>query len=103
MLRDLEFRQMRFGMGPKLGGVQFAAIGKHHGSADLLAKHTVGDGKGDHLLDGRMFHQHVIDLERRDLLAAAVDDFLEASGDFQIAVTIEESLVAGTEPATGET
>ena len=99
MFRNLEFRQMRFGIGAKPGGVQFAAIGKHHGSADLLAEHTVCNSKGDHLLDGRMFHQHIVDFEGRDLLAAPVDDFLEASGDFQITVAIEEPLVAGAEPA----
>ena len=59
-------------------------------------------GEGDDLRHRRMIHQHLVDLERRDLLAAAIDDLLQPAGDAQIAVLVEHALVAGVEPAMGE-
>ena len=49
-----------------------------------------------------MREQHLVDLARRDLLAAAVDQLLEAPDQRQIAVGVEKALVAGAEPAVGE-
>src|SRR3546814_19170082 len=46
-----------------------------------------------------MVHQHLVDLARAHLLAAAVDDLLEAAGDGEIAVGVLDALVAGAEPA----
>src|SRR5690606_27771579 len=54
------------------------------------------------LLHGGMLAEHVVDLPRADLLAAAVDDLLQPAGDGQIAVLVEHALVAGTEPAVDE-
>ena len=54
------------------------------------------------LRHGGMVHQHGIDLQRADLLAAAIDDFLEPAGQPQIAVRVDRPLVAGAEPAVGE-
>ena len=79
-----------------------AALAQHDRGGDLLAELVVRHGEGDDLGDRRMIHQHVVDLERRDLLAAAVDDLLEPAGDAQIAILVEHALVAGVEPAMRE-
>ena len=75
---------------------------QHDGRGDILAELRMRHGEGDDLGDGRMVHQHVVHLERRDLFAAAVDDLLQPAGDAQIAVLVEHALVAGVEPAMGE-
>jgi hypothetical protein len=36
-----------------------------------------------------MVHDHRVELEGRDLLAAAVDDFLEAAGEEEVALLVE--------------
>ena len=46
--------------------------------------------------------QHLVDLARRDLLAAAVDHLLEAPDQRQVAVRVEDALIAGAEPAALE-
>ena len=55
------------------------ALAEHHRRADLLAERAVGNGEGHHLRHGRVIHQHLVDLARRDLFAAAIDDLLEAA------------------------
>ena len=54
------------------------------------------------LLDGGVIHQHDVDLDRRDLLAPAVDQLLEPAGQPQISVALEEALIAGSEPIVDE-
>jgi hypothetical protein len=44
-------------------------------------------------------HQDFIHLARADLLAAAVDDFLEPPGDGDVVLGVFRALVAGAEPA----
>ena len=56
-------------------------------------------GEGDRLGDGRVRQQDLVDLARRDLLAAAVDDLLETAGQVHVALVILVALVAGAEPA----
>src|SRR5205807_7144409 len=46
--------------------------------------------------------QDLVDLPRRDLLAAPVDHLLEPPDQSQVAVGVEYALVAGAEPAVGE-
>src|SRR5262245_58403813 len=46
---------------------------EHHGGVNLLAVLRVGGGEGGDLGHGRVVEQHGVDLQRRDLLAAAVD------------------------------
>ena len=45
----------------------------------LLAPHLVRHAEAHGLGDGRVGQQHLVDLARRDLLAAAVDHLLEAA------------------------
>jgi hypothetical protein len=49
-----------------------------------------------------MGHEYFIHLERGDLLAAAIDDLLEPASDPQETLLIHHPLVAGAEPAVGE-
>jgi hypothetical protein len=64
---------------------------------------SCGIGEGDDLGDRRMVHQDLVDLERADLLAAAVDDSFRRPVMEQIAVGVDQrALVAGAEPAVGE-
>mmetsp|Transcript_29532 Transcript_29532/g.58012 ORF Transcript_29532/g.58012 Transcript_29532/m.58012 type:complete len:232 (-) Transcript_29532:180-875(-) len=74
------------------------ALFQHHGGTDIFAQLGVGHGKGHALPDGGMIGQDTIDLQRADLFAAAIDDFLEASGQGQIALFIKHALIAGAEP-----
>ena len=78
------------------------ALAQHDGGGDFLAKLTMRHSKSDDLGDGWMVHQAFIDFERRDLLTAAIDDFLEATGEAEVALSVKSALVAGAEPAIGE-
>jgi hypothetical protein len=46
--------------------------------------------------------QHVLDLDRRDVLAAGDDDVLAAVLDLDVAVRVHDRQVAGVEPAARE-
>src|SRR5690606_21320366 len=46
-------------------------------------------------------HHGLLDLERRDVLGVADDEVLETTGDPDVAVTIDQTEVAGAEPAIG--
>ena len=52
--------------------------------------------------NGLVPEQHLLHLPRRDLLAAAVDDLLEAPAQEEVAVVVEIALVARAEPPVGE-
>ena len=62
----------------------------------------MGDGEGDNLGDGWVVEQDLVDLARRDLLAAAVDDLFEATCEAEVALVVLRALVAGANPAVGE-
>ena len=57
------------------------ALAQHHGRGDILAELLVRHGEGDDLQHRGMIHQHLVDLARRDFLAAAVDDLLQPAGE----------------------
>jgi hypothetical protein len=46
--------------------------------------------------------ERVVDLERRDLLPAPVDDLLQPAPQCEIALVVQRPLVAGAEPAVRE-
>ena len=56
---------------------------QHNGSRDFFAQLVVRHGESDRLVHGWMGHEHFIDFERRDLLAATIDDLLEPAGDLR--------------------
>ncbi len=78
------------------------AVAQHDGCGDLLSEHRIGDREGHGLRDGRVVEQHLVDLSRRDLLTAAIDDLLDAPAEKQIAVIVDEALVPRSEPPMDE-
>jgi hypothetical protein len=98
-IRDLERRQPVTDEIPQTVHADFGIPAQHHRGSDVLAKSLVGDAEGarfDHL---GMAPQHLLDLRRRHLLSAAIDDVLDATNDEKIPVAIEVSEVAGAKPA----
>ena len=69
---------------------------------DVLPQPRMRYGKSGGLGNRRMIHEHLIDLEGRDLLAAAVDEFLGPADDREKAVGVDAAQIAGAEPAIGE-
>ena len=49
-----------------------------------------------------MLQQHLVDLSRRDLLAAAVDHLLQSADQRKVAFRVDKPLVAGPKPTVGE-
>src|SRR5664280_1113715 len=77
-------------------------LSQPHGGADLLAECLVGDRERDRLGDRRMANEYLVDLERGDLLSAPVDLLLQAAREKEVAVSVEDALVTGSEPTLGE-
>ena len=75
---------------------------QNYGCRNLLAKFLVRHAEGDNLGDCWMVHQYVVNLTWRNLLATAVDNFLETACKVQISFGINSALVAGAEPALTE-
>jgi hypothetical protein len=66
---------------------------------DVLAQRGMRYREGHCPSHVGMAHQDLIDLCRGDLRTAAVDDFLEAAGEEQVAVGVEITLVARAKPS----
>src|SRR5947207_15606248 len=66
---------------------------------DALAETLVGAADGERRSDLRMRAAGELDLERRDLVAAAVDELLLATADLDYAGLALAREVAGGEPA----
>jgi hypothetical protein len=64
----------------------------------------LSSGRRDHAAggDGRVLVERVLDLDRRDVLAARDDDVLGAVLELDVAVGVHDAEVAGMEPAAGE-
>src|SRR5690606_23200254 len=101
--RYLERGQLAGGEFLKLAERQFLAFDKHNGRRHLLTQSLVRHAKSDDLPDRRMLDQHIIDFQRRNLLAAAIDDLLYPCRNLQIAFLVQEALVPGAEPSVDET
>jgi hypothetical protein len=69
---------------------------------DLLAQLRVGPADDGGLGDGGVLVQHLLDLARVDVVAAADDEVLLAVDDEQVAVLVGVAEVAGVEPAVLE-
>mmetsp|Transcript_65190 Transcript_65190/g.169403 ORF Transcript_65190/g.169403 Transcript_65190/m.169403 type:complete len:260 (-) Transcript_65190:864-1643(-) len=70
--------------------------------ADALLEHLVGDCERDGSLHQRVRTNRFLDLERRDDLAAAVDDLLGTAADVEVAILVHPAEIACVEPAAGE-
>ena len=72
-----------------------------HDRARVLAEPLVGRGDHRDLGDLRERGDRLLDLGRRDVLAAADDHVLHPVGDREEAVGVEHAHVAGAVPAVG--
>ena len=52
----------------------------------------MGDCERDRLQNGTVIHEDLVDLTRRDLLTATIDDSFEAAADMKITFTISDLL-----------
>ena len=90
----------------------FAAIGAyrilvsigrhHHSSLYCLSVHCVRYSEAHRLSDRWMPQQRSVNLQRRNLLTAAIYQLLEAARQRERAVGVEKALVARAEPAIRE-
>ena len=101
-LGHLEPRQMRAAMLQELLLRRLGALAQFDEGARHLAPFLVRrrhDRRRQHVL---VAVQHVLDLQRRDVLAARNDDVLRAVLDLDVAVGLDHREIAGAEPAAGE-
>ena len=70
----------------------------HHGRY-FFAQALVRRTKDNHLGNRHMVEQNLINFPGADLLAASVDDFLQASSDAEVALTVQHALIACAKPA----
>ena len=69
--------------------------------ADVLAEDRMRHRECNGLENRRVVHQSFVNLTRRNLLATAIDDLLQPSGQRQVAVGVDDALIAGAEqPST---
>src|SRR5262249_2187733 len=80
----------------RLGGA-VAGLERHE-SLGPLAPGLVGDGDHGALQHGRVLRDRLLDLDRRNILAARDDDILLAVAQLDIAVGVPDAQVAGVEP-----
>src|SRR6185437_638820 len=78
------------------------ALLERDGGADLLAVLVVGDAHDRGLPDRRVLVEHLLDLARVDVVAAADDQLLLAVHDVEVAVLIDAAHVAGVQPAVDD-
>src|SRR5262245_12987849 len=93
----LEGRHYHAAIANELVGIEADAGPRHHEAHHLLAIDRVGDSHGRDVDDVCPLHQQAVDLERRDIDAAANDQFLLAPGHVQVTVGVEEAQIAGLE------
>ena len=67
---------------------------QHHRRGHHLSILLVGGPERDGLGDGRVRQQRSVDLDGRDLLAAAVDQLFEAASEGDVPFLVEEALVS---------
>src|SRR5438046_932586 len=95
--RHLELRQSLGAVSAQLalGRVALQDDGRVH----LLAERLVRYREGDRLAHRRVAQEDIVNLQRGDLLAAPVDQFLQSPSEGEVAIRINLSLIAGAEPA----
>ena len=72
---------------------------RHHDRGDVLAEHLVRHADDGRFEDRRVLVQHLLDLARVDVVAAADDHLLLAIDEEQVAVLVEVAEITGGEPA----
>ena len=82
--------------------VDFGSDTSHDVSMDDLSPVLIRLADDDRLVDGRMLGDDVLDLQRMEVLAAANDHVVGASGEVEIALFVPASEVSGAKPASGQ-
>src|SRR5579862_9581485 len=70
-------------------------VAKHDKGVDSLAEHRTGLGDDRRLDDRGMIEEDVLDLGCEDLVAATVDDVLDAVDDPEVALLVHDAEIAG--------
>src|SRR5262245_16577201 len=99
LLRRAEGRHHRAAIVQDIVGADAGARPEHDVAHDLLAPDAVGHTDGGDLDHVGLLHEEAVDLERRDVDAAADDQLLLAPGEAEEPVGIDEAEVAGTDAA----
>src|SRR4051812_2582784 len=102
VVRRLEMGQALAAERDDVGGIGMGAVLEHHKGARRLAPLRVRSRDNGGFEHRRVAVQHVLDLDRRDVLAARDDDVLRAVLDLDITVRVGNGEIAGMEPAAGE-
>ncbi len=84
---------------PQLLGVEVGSRPADHRGGNLLTPLLVGDADHRAVRDRRVAYQHVLDLGRRDVLAAANDRVVGPALDEEVALVVQPAPVPGREPA----
>src|SRR5271165_1734396 len=69
---------------------------------DVFAQHVMRNRERNRLQDRGVIHQRLVNLARRDFLAAAIDDLLQPPRQGEVALRIDDALIAGAEPSVDE-
>src|SRR5437660_170125 len=99
LARHLKRRQQVIEKGDQLRRGGGGAGVEDDGGADILAQPWMRYGEGRGLAHGRMTQQRLLDVVGRDLLAAAIDDFLGAADDGEDTLLVDQAEIAGWQPA----
>ena len=100
--RNLECRQALQGQFADLCRGCREIRAQHHGGGKILAQGGMGYGKGHRLGYGRVLQQDLVNLPRRDLFTAAIDDFLDPARKEKVPFLVKIPFIAGAEPALDE-
>ena len=89
LLRRLECRQPLAAIAQELAGIDRGARARHHVAHHFLAVDRVRHADGGDLDQLGVLHQEAVDLDRRNVHAAANDEVLLAAGEAEKTVGIE--------------
>src|SRR5262249_48928539 len=75
---------------------------QHYRSSDIFAEQRMRDWECSGVLDVGVAAKHLVNLQRRNLFASTVDDFIKAPGKKEISIVVEISLIPGSIPFAKE-
>ena len=102
LARDLEVGEAPGGE-PTNGVRRRHSVGpQHDGRRNVLAKGSVGDGKGYGLCNSWMVQQHFVDFLGSDFFAAAIDNLACAAHKKEVPVVVEVTEISCLEPIAGK-
>src|SRR5215467_12471386 len=96
----LELRQTLFA---EAQNVRFGCrVLQNHGGGYFLTPGGMRNAEAHRLDNRRMAQQNFVDLSRPDFFTAAIDEFLETTGQPEITALVQEALIARPKPSIGE-